>query len=73
MPPNYDLARDIRKGSKRSWVNLHAAALLLQGKDHPPFGEPTVEASSISVVRRIVREAGLTLGQIEEWAERKGR
>ena len=71
--PNYDTASHIRRITNRSWVNLHAAARALQGKSHAPFGTAGVERSSKSVVGRIRSEAGLSLAEIEVWAERQGR
>ena len=61
-------AMAIKRASHRSFPNLHAAARSLQGKPHEPFGTPNVRASSESVVRRIESEAGMTLAQIEQWA-----
>jgi hypothetical protein len=63
--------KQLRLASKRSWVNIHAAARDLQGLSHVPFGTPDVASSSLSLVRRIVRETGLSLSQIEIIADRK--
>lgn len=65
---NRALAMAIKRASLRSFPNLHAAARSLLGKPHEPFGTPKVQASSESAVRRIESEAGMTLAQIEQWA-----
>jgi len=66
--PNYRQAKHIRDISHRSWVNLHNAALLLMGKPHKAFAYKSVERSSTSVVRRIMRDAWLNLVEVEAWA-----
>ena len=55
----------IRTESHQSWSNISKATLALQGKAHDPFGTPNVENSSKSCVRKICRETGLTLAQLE--------
>ena len=66
--PDVRIANDIKVASHRSFWNYYCAARLLQGKAHEPFGTPSVETVSISYTRRIEREAGMSLAQIEEWA-----
>ena len=58
--------KEIRKDSHQSWSNIRKATRSLQGKEHDPFGTPNVEASTKSTVRRIQRETGLSLSQLED-------
>ena len=58
--------KEIRKDRHQSWSNIRKAARALQGKEHEPFGTPNVEASAKSTVRRIQRETGLSLEQLED-------
>jgi len=58
--------REIRSRTNQSWLNLEKAVRALQGKPHDAFGTKNVEASSKSVIRRILKETGLDLGQLEE-------
>ena len=60
-----DRIRAIRSQTHQSWSNLWKAVRSLQGLDHEPFGTPNVESSAKSCVRRIQREIGLTLSEIE--------
>ena len=60
----------IRTRAHQSWSNICKAVLALQEKPHPQFGTPNVEASSKSTVRRILRETGLSLAQLE-WLLKK--
>ena len=55
----------IRTHTHQSWSNIRKAVLALQARSHSPFGSPNVEASSKSTVRRIQRETGLSLAQLE--------
>ena len=55
----------VRKVSRQSWSNLMKAVLLLQGKPHEPFGTRNVQATAKSVLRRIQRETGLDLVELE--------
>lgn len=57
--------KEIRTNAHQSWSNIGKAALSLQGKAHDPFGTPNVENSSQSCVRKICRETGLTLAELE--------
>ena len=57
--------REVRRSTKQSWSNLLKAVLSLKGKSHEPFGTPNVRASARSVVRRIRRETGLDLTELE--------
>lgn len=57
--------KEIRTNTHQSWSNISKAALSLQGKAHDPFGTPNVENSSKSCVRKICRETGLTLAELE--------
>ena len=60
-----DHVKDIRTETRQSWSNLCKAVRALQDKKHDPFGTRNVESSSKSCVRRILRETGLTAGQLE--------
>ena len=64
----YAIADNIKRASHRSYLNFYQAARMLQGKEYPPFGTPGVEKTSIGYARKIEREAGMTLAQIEVWA-----
>ena len=65
---NKDIALEIRNRSHRSFKNLRAATRYLQGKAHDGFGTVKVRDASVSCVRRIKREARMTLAEIEQWA-----
>ena len=60
-----DRIRAIKSQTHQSWSNIWKAVRELQGLDHQPFGTANVENSSKSCVRRIQRETGLTLTQLE--------
>lgn len=62
------IANAIKTASHRSYRNLYNAARLLQGKEHDVFGTDKVRSTSISYTRKIERDAGMTLAQIEQWA-----
>ena len=67
--------KEIRLWSHRSWVNIYEAARALQGLEHDEL-KPKVAAASAYVVRKIQRDTGFTLPQIEAFASmfmRKGR
>ncbi len=57
--------RAIKSQTHQSWSNIWRAVRELQGLDHQPFVTANVENSSKSCVRRIQRETGLTLPQLE--------
>lgn len=59
----------IRKRATESWVNIYKGARNLQGLPHEPFGTRNVESTAKSCVRKINRECGLTLEQIEGLAQ----
>ena len=59
----------IRKKATESWVNIYKGARNLQGLPHEPFGTPNVESTAKSCVRKINRECGLTLEEIEGLAQ----
>ena len=57
--------REIRRATRQSWSNLSKAVLSLQGEPHEPFGTPNVQATARSVLRRIQRETGQDLTELE--------
>ena len=57
--------RTIRSQTHQSWTNIRKAVRNLQGLDHESFGTHNVENSAKSCVRRIQRETGLTLAEIQ--------
>ncbi|MXZ02606.1 MAG: hypothetical protein F4Y88_02705 [Chloroflexi bacterium] len=61
----------IRTQTNRSWVSIYKGVLAIQGKAHEPFGTTKVAASSKSIVRRILRETGLTEIELETLLERE--
>lgn len=61
----FERVKAIRTQTHQSWSNICKAIRALQGKKHEEFGTPNVESSSKSTVRRILREARLSLAQIE--------
>ena len=67
-----DAVREIRRQARQSWTNIRKAARSLQGLDHEPFGTRNVENSAKSCVRKIHREAELTLAEIETLATERG-
>jgi len=56
-----EIIREIRSQYNASWLNLVKAVRELKGQDHDPFSTPNVKASSRTVVRRMCREADITL------------
>ena len=67
-----DTVKEIRRQTRRSWVNIRKAARSLQEKEHEPFGSKSVESTSKSTVRRMCKETGLTLAEIEAIATELG-
>ena len=59
---------DLKIKTKRSWVQIHAAALLHQGRVCPPFSTANVARAAQSFVRRAIRETGMSARQIELFA-----
>ena len=57
--------REVRRASRQSWSNLLKAALSFQEKPHDPFGTSNVRATARSALRRIQRETGLDLDELE--------
>jgi hypothetical protein len=57
--------RSIRARTNQSWTNISKAIASLQGHAHEPFGTANVEASAMSIVRRICRDTGLCLDELE--------
>ena len=68
-----DRIRAIKSQTHQSWSNLLKAVRSLQGLDHEPFGTPNVENSAKSCVRKIHRETGLALSEIEAFLGSTGR
>lgn len=67
----FEQVKAIRDHTNRSWVSIYKGVLAIQGKKHEPFGSTNVEASSISIVRRILRETGLTELELQTLLERE--
>lgn len=63
--------KEIRKERHQSWSNIRKAVRLLQGKKHEPFSTDNVKASAKSDVRRILRETGLDLAQLENLLDKE--
>ena len=61
----FERVRDIRRHTHQSWSNICKAVRLLRGERNVRFGTKNVEASSKSTVRRIQREANLSLAKLE--------
>ncbi|MGO9754764.1 MAG: hypothetical protein ACLP22_25445, partial [Solirubrobacteraceae bacterium] len=55
----------LRARSNRSWSNIEKAIAALQARPHEPFGTANVEASAKSVVKRMCKDLGLTLDELE--------
>ena len=68
----WERVKQIRTQTHQSWSNIRKAVLALQGRPHAPFGTANVEASSRSTVRRIQREANLSLVRLEELMKQHG-
>ena len=62
----------IRSQTHQSWSNIRKAVTALQGREHEAFGTPNVENSAKLCVRKIQREAGLSLAQIEDLLDDNG-
>ena len=60
-----DRVRAIKSQTHQSWSNIWKAVRDLQGLEHEAFGTVNVENSSKSCVRRILRETGLTLAELQ--------
>ena len=57
--------KEVRAEKHQSWSNICKAVRSLQNKEHEPFGTVNVGNSSKACVRKILRETGLTLAQLE--------
>ena len=66
---DHSIALEIKRNSHRSFRNFRDAARHLQGKSHEPFGTYKVQNASLGYTRKIERDAGMTLSDIERWAE----
>jgi hypothetical protein len=60
-----DVVRALRARTNQSWSNINKAIASLQGRPHPSFGTANVEASAKSLVRRMCRDGGLELHELE--------
>lgn len=67
-----DAVKAIRMQTHQSWSNIRKAARNLQSLHHEPFHSPNVESTSKSCVRKILRETGLTIKEIEAIATELG-
>ena len=67
----FDRVAAIRSRSRQSWSNLYKGALSLQEKPHEPFGTSKVRASSLSVVRTILRETEISAGELQTFLEQQ--
>lgn len=56
----------IRKRTNASWSNILKAIAELDGQSHEPFGTPNVASTSKSIARRMLRETGLSLRQLQQ-------
>ena len=68
----WERVKAIRSQTHQSWSNIRKAVTALQGREHEAFGTPNVENSAKSCVRKIQREAGLSLAQIEDLLDDNG-
>ncbi len=57
--------KEIRSETHQSWSNICKSVRALQDKEHEPFGTRNVENSAKSCVRKIMRETGLAVEQLE--------
>ncbi len=51
--------------ANQSWLNILKAIASMRGKPHERFGSVNVKASAKSVVRKMLRETGLSLEDLE--------
>lgn len=58
------VVKDIRRSTNASWSNLVKAARALEGLPYAPFSTKGVEGSSKSIVRRMLKETGIGLGEL---------
>ena len=68
----WERVKATRSQTHQSWSNIRKAVRALQGREHEAFGTPNVENSAKSCVRKIQREAGLSLAQIEDLLDDNG-
>ena len=61
----FERMKGVRAQTHQSWVNIRKGVQALQGKPHKDFGTPNVGNTAKSCVRRISKETGLSLAQIE--------
>ena len=59
----------IRKATNSSWSNIRKAIASLSGESHVPFGTTNVENTSKSIVRRMLRDTGLSLADLSNIVE----
>ena len=68
----WERVKAIRSQTHQSWSNIRKAVTALQGREDEAFGTPNVENSAKLCVRKIQREAGLSLAQIEDLLDQNG-
>ena len=68
----FEIVKAMRTQTHQSWSNICKATRALQGRRHVPFGTRNVESSSKSTVRRILREARLSLARLETLLKEHG-
>lgn len=62
----------IRAEKNQSWKSLGKAVRALLGRGFEPFDSKNVEANSKTVVRRMVRETGLSLEELKKQIDARG-
>ena len=68
----FQAVKQIRTQTHQSWVNILKASKSLQGEASVAFGTRNVENSAKSCVRRIHRETGLSVVEIENLMDQHG-
>ena len=70
MNDRFYIIEEIRRKSKRSWKNIYQAARKEIGADYE-FGTGKVEASSTSILRKMVNESGMSGVEIMNESEKR--
>ena len=68
----WERVKAIRSQTHQSWSNIRKAVTALQGREHEAFGHAQRGEQRQVVVRKIQREAGLSLAQIEDLLDDNG-
>ena len=67
----FDQIKAIRAHTNRSWTSIYKGVLAIQGMEHEPFGTTKVEATTKSIVQKILSETRLAPAELQSLLESK--